>query len=242
MFRRFLSKFVFAIGCCTLLAAAYIASFYVVRSKLILPFEKVNFGETHALRPAYNGLYYPLRYFIANGSSFTRDISDEYRGILEKEEIEEDDEKNYRSADIDKFAENSVGIGFVGRPSAIKAYDEIENGSFVRLTFGRALTSKHDRFINKLIGVEVVDLMPDPRIERSNYSEAEEKDIMNLYTSLLNEKGNCEQPFVEAYREKVLLHCQQAGYAQNIGGGCYHIVGYSLHTAVFEQAVKACTK
>lgn len=242
MLGRFLSKIVFAVGCCTLLAIVYIGSFYAVRNKLILPFERAEFGNAHKLRPVYNKVYYPLRYFSANGSSFTRDIPDVYRGTLERGLSSGGNQKNHRSAGIDVFEGNWTSIGFVGRSDVIRTFDEVEKGTFVKLTFGRALTNNHDRFINKLTDVEVIDLMPDPRIEKSDYSEAEADKIMADYKNLLAADENCAKPFVDSYREKVLKHCQQAGYAKSIGGGCYHMVGYSLHTAVFEEAVKVCTK
>ncbi|GGX65408.1 hypothetical protein GCM10011309_14580 [Litorimonas cladophorae] len=240
MFRRFLSKFIFAIGCFTLLGIVYIASFYVVRNELVLPFEKANFGETHALRPAYNGLYYPLRYFTANGSSFTRDIPEEYRGILKKKEIKEDDGKNYRSANIDEFEGNSVGIGFVGSPRTIKAYDQIENEVFVRLTFGRALSHEHDRFINKLTNSEVINLMDDPRIKRMEYSSPQRLAIQQAYDKLVGSKKECAKAFEQNYKEQVLEHCLQTGYARNIGGGCFHLITDFVHTAVLEQTIKNC--
>jgi len=240
MLGRFVSKFIFITGCFTLLAFIYIASFYSVRNKLILPFEREEFGNVHSLRPVYNRVFYPLRYFVANGSSFTRNIPKTYSGTLEQGLVPNSDEKNHRSTGIDVFEGNWTSIGFVGRSDIIEAFDAIEKGTFVKLTFGRALTNEHDRFINKLTDVEVIDLMPDPRIEKSQYTEIETEQIMATYKSLLNSKEDCAKAFVDSYREKVLLHCQQTGYAQNIGGGCFHIVGYSLHTAVFEKAVNTC--
>ena len=242
MLKNLISKIVFFTGFITIAFAIYATSFYLIRDKVVLPFEHSKIHETHAIRPVYNILYYPMRYYSANGSSFSRDIPDTYRGHLEKNAIVKDEHKGHRSAGIKQFEGNFVSIGFVGPEHVLKAYDAFDDGAFVKLVFGRALSKDYDRFINKLIDVEVLELMDDPRIDDLDYSKVERKKIENAYKNLRNQATFCVNSFIDNYGKQVLLHCQQTGYAQNIGGGCYHILGYSLNTAVFEEAIKSCSK
>lgn len=50
----------------------------------------------------------------------------------------------------------------------------------------------------------------------------------------------CLSKFVESYQDSVLGTCLKHGCGNNIGGGCYHIVGYSITTSVLEAAVEKC--
>ena len=240
MIRKVTKKIIFAVGLLTIASSVYVASFYFFKDIIIQPYEREHDFETHTIRPIYNVLYYPMRTFVANGASFNKEYPDIYYGTLEKDLDSE--EPKHRSASIDELEGGLVMIGFTGKPSILKAYDNIEDGSYVKLSFGNGLTNKHDRFINKLINIEVIDLMDDPRIENKEYSDDVRKRIQSEYSDKSAEKRTCRIEFVTTYKERTLEHCLQAGYARNIGGGCYHLLPYFANTAVLEQAINYCAK
>lgn len=241
--KKAISKTIYALGFFALFFGIYLGSFYLISNKIIRPYEKANNFESHAIRPLYNVFYYPMRYFSANGSSFKKDVPDVYFGIVEKEPSNDSDDPYHRNADIDQIDNGLVMIGFTGNKSTIRAFDRIENGQYLRLDFGRALTKDHDRFINRLISFEVIDLMDDPRVELKEYSDTERRMIEQEYTKLLklnDVRKKCVQKYISEYKERALNHCIQAGYARNIGGGCFHLVPYFANTTVIEQALKLC--
>jgi hypothetical protein len=82
--------------------------------------------------------------------------------------------------------------------------------------------------------------LEDPRIEREKYTDARSKKILDVINNQNEDKQLCIDKFLGEYSDKVLKHCQFAGYAKNIGGGCYHIAGYAVHTAVLEKALLSC--
>ncbi|RZV40586.1 MAG: hypothetical protein EX271_10040 [Acidimicrobiales bacterium] len=112
----------------------------------------------------------------------------------------------------------------------------------MRVVFGTALTEEHDRFINRLISVEVIELMDDPRIEDNEYSDDKRRAIESRYDNLADKDQICAKKFVSEYKDRVLEHCLQAGYARNIGGGCFHLMPYSVTTAVLDEALNLCSK
>lgn len=80
----------------------------------------------------------------------------------------------------------------------------------------------------------------DPRIPYKEYTEEKSNEILEKFNSLKNEKQICANKFIKDYQNKVFEHCMKEGYAENIGGGCYHVVGYAIHTAVLEKALNKC--
>jgi len=241
MTKNFLKRAVFSIGILTIIFSVYVASFYAVKNILIQPYERANSFEVHAIRPIYNVIYHPMRTFVANGSSFKKDIPDVYYGTLEKD-LYDEEEPRHRSASIDELEGNLLMIGFMGKPSILKEYDKLVDGSYVKLSFGTGLTRKHDRFINKLIDIEIIDLMDDPRIENKKYLDEDRRKIEAEYSKKNTQQRTCRLEYVSSYRERVLEHCLQAGYARNIGGGCFHLAPYFATTAVLEEAINHCAK
>ncbi len=82
--------------------------------------------------------------------------------------------------------------------------------------------------------------LDDPRIERGKYTDARSQKILDIVNKQTEGQKLCIDKFLNEYSDKVFKHCQFAGYAENIGGGCYHIVGYAIHTAVLEKALLSC--
>ena len=64
--------------------------------------------------------------------------------------------------------------------------------------------------------------------------------LLEIVNSLKGEDKVCFDNFLSEYQNKVYEHCEQEGYAKNIGGGCSHIVGYSLSNALFLKALESC--
>ena len=102
------------------------------------------------------------------------------------------------------------------------------------------MAKNRDGFINRLAEFQVIDLMADPRIESKDFSPQELAQLDGLLQSLNDEQKSCTDDFLSDYKDRVLEHCLQAGYAQHIGGGCYHIIGYSVSAAVQERALESC--
>jgi hypothetical protein len=67
--------------------------------------------------------------------------------------------------------------------------------------------------------------------------------ILEKYNSMSKqpEYKECLSGFVKSYQDAVLEACLKHGCGQNIGGGCYHIVGYSITTSVLEKAIEQCS-
>ncbi len=235
--RKLISLIIYALGVLTLLIGIYVSTFYFTRNKIVRPYEADNDNKTHSIRSIYNVIYYPMRKFVANGSSFQPEKRDVYYGTLKEYSSNSSKERGHRYAKIDT-PDSFMSIGFTGKQSILKEFDEIKYGSYVRMVFGSALSKKHDRFINRLISFEVIDLMDDPRIEDEDYSEEQVQQIQDIYFGLKGESKTCVAKFTRDYQDRVLEHCLQAGYAQHIGGGCYHLSPYSVTTSVRKLALE----
>ena len=185
---------------------------------------------------------------MANESSFKAETQDIYYGFLEKPWFMGEKEKNHRSAAINLPGSlmldgqgSSTMIGFTGKQSDLKKFDEIEYGSYVRMVFGVVLSKKHDRSINRLVSFEVIDLMDDPRIKDEDFLKEEREKIQTDYDNLEGEAKTCGKMFLVRYKKQVLEHCLQAGYADHIGGGCFHLVPYSVTGTVIKHTLDNCT-
>uniref|UniRef100_UPI0037502B21 hypothetical protein n=1 Tax=Undibacterium sp. TaxID=1914977 RepID=UPI0037502B21 len=205
----------------------------------VYPYEDENYFESHAARPVYNTIFYPMRWFVANGSSFNAKHVKVHHGRLKQVEVREDD-KEMRSAQIEAFNGSEIHIGFTGSQRILTTFDEVTPGKFVKMTFGVALSKTSDSFINRLLEIEVIQLIDDPRIEFENGSAEEQQQIHQLFDALTGKSKVCADNFIKNYQDLVLKHCEQAGYAEDIGGGCYHILRGSLHLGVLKQALKVC--
>ena len=91
-----------------------------------------------------------------------------------------------------------------------------------------------------IVEFEVIDLMEDPRIPQKEFTAEELDHIGNLRNSLSGDDRICVNAFLKEYHDAVFEHCMQAGYARNIGGGCAHVAGRGVDTAVIEQALEKC--
>ena len=67
--------------------------------------------------------------------------------------------------------------------------------------------------------------------------------IVELYNNIREqpEYKNCLSDFLDTYRNAVLKICKKYKCGEGIGGGCYHIVGYSVTTPVIEAAIEQCS-
>jgi hypothetical protein len=217
---------------------AYTLCFYVAAYKIVYPYEYENSFETHPIRPIYNVIFYPLRWVKANGMSFKSTGIEERYGWLTPDVS--DSESDSRSALVENIDGPSASIGFTGNEELLKEFDKLEKGQYVMLAFGVALDKKWDRFINKLVSYKKINLPPDPRIKADDVSNQESEELLSKHNNLTGEAKNCAEEFIKNYQQKVLEHCLLAGYANNIGGGCYHIVGYSVNTGVVKKALNEC--
>lgn len=83
-------------------------------------------------------------------------------------------------------------------------------------------------------------VIEDPRISRIEMSQEDSNILLDQINSLEGEESHCFERYLRAYNAKVFEHCEQEGYAENTGGGCYHVVNYSLHNALFVAALQSC--
>jgi hypothetical protein len=75
-----------------------------------------------------------------------------------------------------------------------------------------------------------------------NITNQESEIIRNNYNRLNNDpsKKSCLSQVLKSHQQSVFESCQKYGCGNNIGGGCYHISGYSLNDAVFQHAINNC--
>lgn len=241
------SKFVMLVGYLTIVCTVYTASFYLVRETLILPHERSSGVKPHGVRPVYNSLFKPLRWFEANGRSLRPKPEKVYFGTITELTKKYETEAGYRAIGI-RTAESQfldlppaeVRLGFVGDQDVIEKVDALMLGGYVRLNLRSVLASDSDRFINKLMRLEEIELMPNPWVEYQQYSAEQQEAITATFEALEDDARHCLRVALDEYREQVFAHCQQAGYGRSVGGGCHHMVGQSVHTAVLEKAMKTC--
>ena len=237
---KWLSRMVFAIGLGTIAFSLYVGSFYTVRNNIIVPHEIKNREGPHFIRPIYNRVYKPMRWFEANGRSFRAKRAKIYYGTILSKSVTEYKGTLSGNLGISTAEGSHISIGFTGKKDVLREFDKLVLNSYAKFEFGVALSYNHNRFINRLVSFEAIDLREDPRIERKDYSKEKTDTILRAFNGLVGEEKSCALNFVRDYKDRVLAHCQQAGYARNIGGGCHHIVGYSAHGAVFEAALEVC--
>ena len=239
LMKAIINKIVYLSGVVTLLFVFYASSFFLIKDNIVRPYEIENSFEPHTLRILYNPIYYPIRWFVANGMSFKPEEIKIYYGVHEKPWSTRD-ESDIRSAKLNTPDDKIMSIGFTGNESVLESFDKIKYDSYVKLTFGVALSKDSDRFINRLIGSEIINLMEDPRIPDEEFTKDKSQRVQDTLNRLKGEERECANKFITDYQDVVLEHCLQAGYAQNIGGGCYHVVGYSISTTVITHALSSC--
>jgi len=81
---------------------------------------------------------------------------------------------------------------------------------------------------------------PSPEIPRVTYKNGEDEIITAKFNSLTQENKECVSKFESAYIESVFQYCTKYNLAACIAGGCNHVAGYSLHTAVQIKAFESC--
>lgn len=237
---QLLYRTIYVTGLLTLFSALYVALFFTIKIHVIDPYERENRYKTHAIRPVYNIAFYPMRYFAANAWSFRKEVPDIYIGHVEKNNSTNDDKK-MRSLGIKEFEGHYILIGFKANSNLLARYDNLPLQSFVKFTFGRTLPNDSDRFINKLISFETRELMDDPRMKEVNYTQEQKEKIQDQYFKLKGPEKTCANEFTKEYQEQILQHCIQAGYARNIGGGCFHLYPYIVTTTVREKTLEMCS-
>jgi hypothetical protein len=235
------SKLIYSLGVVALCLIFYVVSFYALRNGLVRPHEAESASNVHWVRPIYNRVYYPLRWFVANGSSIGPNPERVYYGTLDKLETPADRRRESYSVGINRPGSYMI-IGYTGPRRILEKVEKIELGSYVKMRFGATLARDRDRFISRLTQVDVIELMDDPRIPNEDYSVEESKQISLAFGHLGRTARLCADQFLDKYRDDVFEHCTQAGYAQNTAGGCHHIVGRAITTSVQRRAIDVCTK
>lgn len=237
--KAIINKIIYTVGVATIILSIYTASFYLVANKIGYPYAREHASGPSPIRGVYNWVFYPLRWVKANGMSISPAEIKEYYGWLRGPNFP-GNEKDMRSAMIEAFEGPLVSIGFTGSEELLNEFDALEKGQYVMLAFGVALDKETDRFINKLVSYKKINLPPDPRIKVDDVSNQESKELLSKHNNLTGEAKICVEEFIKNYQKKVLEHCFLAGYANNIGGGCYHIIGYSINDGVLKKALNEC--
>jgi hypothetical protein len=67
--------------------------------------------------------------------------------------------------------------------------------------------------------------------------------IRDKYNSMNKQpvNKNCLNSFVKSYEDALLEACLKHKCGEDIGGGCYHIVGYSTTTSLLAAAIEKCS-
>lgn len=125
-------------------AIIYIVSFFVLRFVVLMPYELSHVLGRHWLRPSYEAVYYPLRLLNANAwSPIPRQPLIHAGKVLSVKrdsiEFEQDD--------------GTLTIGFTCVPTACRDLERVTVGEEIAASFGSALVSGQDNFINKLLAV-----------------------------------------------------------------------------------------
>lgn len=241
MIKTIINKTVYLIGLLTILLILYICSFFLIRNNITRPyFIKHGLNESHPITPWYNVIYYPMRWFIADGRCIRSEHIKDYYGWIGKSSYSQDDE-NMRSVTLYSYDRQTISsIGFTGDSNVLESFDKTKTSDYARMKFGTALASNSDSFINRLVSIEVIDLMDDPRILEGDFSEEYVKKVNSHQRNLSAPQKQCVTDYIRDYQDKVFDHCRQSGYAANIGGECYHIVGYAISTAVVLKSFQSC--
>ena len=85
-------------------------------------------------------------------------------------------------------------------------------------------------------------LANDPRyVPQSKLDAADDQKLTDRYNALVKEKRICLESVIESHERAVFESCTLHKCGDNVGGGCWHISGYSVHSAVLAKAVEKCT-
>lgn len=84
--------------------------------------------------------------------------------------------------------------------------------------------------------------VPDPAIPYRGYTQQEDEAIVDRINAVQGKEKQCHEEFFRRYRQSIFEHCQATGAGLRVGGGCEHIVGYSIHTGVLERALEQCSE
>ena len=80
----------------------------------------------------------------------------------------------------------------------------------------------------------------DPRMKSKSFTMEESDKILSTLNSLDKENKKCVDELTLKYVNRVFEHCVEDGYAENIGGGCYHIVGQAETFTVSASIMESC--
>ncbi|GJL95585.1 MAG: hypothetical protein DHS20C05_19900 [Hyphococcus sp.] len=78
------------------------------------------------------------------------------------------------------------------------------------------------------------------KIPSKKYTSEESRMIHNADERVSKSEQQCIYDYYDEYTDKLYDLCVAADAGRNIGGGCAHIVGYSIDTSVVETALAAC--
>jgi len=191
--------------------------------------------QTHFLRPIYNQVFYPLRWFYANGKSFKKECIKNHYGWKEEPLLKRPGQAQLKSLQINTTETTTLMIGFTAEEEILQQFDSIKNGQYVKMTFGSALSPKGDFFINRLISVESIDLSPDPRIPVNDETDEKYESTLRVFDNLKGAKKECAMQYVLDYTDRVRKHRWKAGYAENTTYDHAYI-----HSGVLNKAMTEC--
>lgn len=229
---RILKIGIFVYGLISVFGTAYVFLYYKYFKKGIVYYEMKNhFNKPHPLRPVFNYVYYPLRYYEANGRSFREPQVRQYYGwieILEKG-------KEYREVSIKPYEGEVDVVRFYGNTKDLSRFDSIPPNKFLHVYLKNGFLEESsvvnaDVFLRLLVDVKNVELMNDPRIKTGGYYSEEEAHSLRLALgSLKGDAKICFESKLKEYQDKVYEHCLQTGYMKNYASGCSYIYdgGYS---------------
>ena len=130
----------------------YVTSFLALRYGVIAGHEAMNPSERHWLRPAYEPVFYPLRWLDANGWSVLPHAPHRVAGTVR--------EVSPTSLTIHTDDGYTEYIGFACQPSSCALLDGVTNGTKIEATFGAKLVGGRDTFVNELMGVRLGEAEP----------------------------------------------------------------------------------
>ena len=84
-------------------------------------------------------------------------------------------------------------------------------------------------------------LSSDPRYTRDESVPASEN-YLDQYNALKGAARTCASNRLKQHETSVLEACLLHHCGDNIGGGCWHIAGYSMNSSAIQNAVNTCSK
>lgn len=224
-----------------LILVTYITCFYIVRDYVIDPFESGKVTATHSVRPVYNIVFYPLRAYASKESARETLEAGTYYGFPFDEIVQEYSfGERLSKLDLYNIKDGEFSISFYAKPSVLDDMKVFQPRDYIQVDVSHKLSSIRDRYINTIETVEFLPVPEVPRLHKKQLSSSEITLAETRFSQVTGPKGQCTRRFVSDYKDLALQHCLQDGYAENIGGGCFHLLPYFATSAVLNEALNVC--